>query len=209
VSHTVGATLALLDAAWPQETQTVSNFVIWRTDYSLPTDFERFCEAWKTQGGFIGSSQPLNVGNYEQVMDIWPLTDAEQGPPSAAARMNESTILLNRWDTFSYRIEGSYVQRPPDLVLAQTPDLQEPLIPLRWRQVLAFGAAMIMAQDKTDSRVDAISSQFREIVRAMTNEYRKEQNSGSELSGRMLYRGRGRGGPWRGLSTRSGLRFWP
>src|SRR5574337_751267 len=45
VSHTIGQTLALLDAPWPQETQTVSNYAVWRAEYPIPADFERFCEA--------------------------------------------------------------------------------------------------------------------------------------------------------------------
>lgn len=203
VSHTVGSTVALMDAPWPQETQTVSNYAVWRAEYDIPTDFERFCEAWKVQGGTIASEQPLNVGSFEQVQDLWPVTDAWLGPPTAAARMNPTTLMVNRWDTFSYRVEGSYIFRPAALVTGATPDLQEPVVPLRERQLLAVGSAMLILQDKADSRMNAYASQFRELVHTMGTEYRKEQNSGSENNMRMLYRTRGR--RWNGLFSASGI----
>jgi hypothetical protein len=207
-THVLGNSFALLDAPWPQETQEVSDFAIWRAEYPVPADFERFCEAWKVQGGNLNGQQPLNVGSYEQVGDYWPVNNTYVGPPTACARMDPATLMMNSFDTFSYRCEGSYVFQPPALELNVTPDPQEPLVPVRFRQVLALGAAMLMMQDKVDSRCEAVASQFREMVSTMSDEYRKEQNSGSELSGRMLYRNRGRlSSIW--LRTRSGLPFWP
>lgn len=208
-SHIKGNAFLTLDAPWPQETQTVSDFAIWKAEYPVPSDFERFCEAWKVQGGNLNSEQPLNVGSFEQVGDYWPVNDAYIGAPSAAARMDPDTIMLNRFDTFSYRVEGSYIFRPPTLVLESTPTLQQPLVPERFRQVLSLGAAMLMMQDKVDSRSEAVASQFREMISTMSDEYRKEQNSGSELSGRMLYRQNGSRPYGVGLRTRSGLPFWP
>jgi len=206
--HPLAGIVAGLDAAWPQETQTVSDWVIWKSVYDVPDDFERFCEAWKVQGGWNSNESALNVGNLEQMTDEYPISDSSQGPPTACARISPTEILMNRWDTFSYRVEGSYIFRPPTLEIAATPDLQEPLVPERFRQVLALGAAMMLMQDKVDSRCEAVASQFREMVSTMSGEYRKEQNSGSELSGRMLYRRRGSYGN-AFLKTRSGLPFWP
>lgn len=204
--HTLGSFTATLDAAWPQESQTLSNFVIFRDVYDLPDDMQRFCEAWKVQGGFLVSSMPLNIGSNEQVFDNVPITDFNMGPPDAAARVNDTSIVMNRWDTFSYRIEGSYIFTPTPLVLEQTPTLQQPVIPTRFRSVLSIGAAMMMLQDKVDSRANAFASQFRELVHLMGIEFRKEQSSGSELNGRHLYRS-GQGWRRRGLATTSGLPF--
>lgn len=203
-THLTGQTTAFLDAPWPQETQTVSNFAIFRAEYPVPADFERFCEAWKVQGGYLMNDQPLNVGSNEQVFDNYPMSEYNYGPPSMAARLNPTTIMMNRWDTFSYRIEGSYVFTPTALALAQLP-LQQPVIPTRFRATLALGAAMMIAQDKLDSsRVGSLSSEFRELVHLMAVEYRKEQNSGSELAGRQLYR-QGSNFRRRGLKSASGL----
>lgn len=205
LAHTLNATTATLDAPWPQETQTISDYVVWRAEYPVPADFERFCEAWKVQGGNITSEQPLNVGSFEQVQDIWPVNDASQGPPTAVARMDPDTLMVNRWDTFSYRIEGSYIFRPDDLEVNATPSLQEPVIPTRWRQMLAVGAAMFLLQDKADSRMAQYASQFRELVHSMGLETRKEQGTGSENAMRMLYRSKAR---TPGLRTKSGLVLW-
>lgn len=188
VTHIAGATTAVLDTNWPQETQTASDFVLFQSEYDLPTDFVRFCEAPAVQGGYAGGNPPrLNIGSPEQVQTYFPLTEINQGPPSAASRVTPGTIQLNRWDTQSYRIEFTYIATPPVLVVgALTP--QVPLIPERYRHVLSLGSAMQMAHDKVDSRANSLSSQFREILVHMGNEYRHENVAGSTLAGRQLYR---------------------
>jgi hypothetical protein len=184
--HTAGATTATLDVEWNQESQTLSNFVLFRAEYPLPADFVRFVEAWQVQGGWTGGNPPrLNVGSYEQVNDLYPLTEYNQGPPTAAARLDQQTIMMNRWDTFSYRIEGSYIFSPDPLTVNAN---QQPLMPLRFRHVLSIGAAMMVMQDKVDARKNDLASEFREILHHMGIEYRHEQNAASEWAGRHLYR---------------------
>lgn len=189
VEHTAGALTATLDAPWPQDTQSTNNFVVFQSEYPLPADFVRFCESPAVHGGWAYGENPprLAIGSAEQVQDQFPIQELNQGPPTAAARIATDTIQLNRWDVASYRIEFGYIFTPPVLAIASLP-LQQPLIPLRHRQVLSIGAAMEIAHDKVDSRTSSLSSQFREILVHMGNEYRHEQNAGSELMGRMLYR---------------------
>src|SRR6267142_4794759 len=207
-SHIAGATTAVLDAPWPQDTQSMSDFVLIQLEYALPTDFVRFCESPYVHGGWGGmgggwtsSSLPrLAIGSVQQVGDQFPITQISQGPPTAAGRFNAETIQLNTWDAQSYRIEFSYIFNPPAL---QVGIQQQPLIPMRFRQVYSLGAAMLIMQDKVDSRAGGLSSEFREIVAHMGNEYRKEQTAGSELAGRHLFRANQRR---RGmLRTTSGL----
>jgi hypothetical protein len=204
VSHVANATTATLDAPWPQETQTASNFALFQAEYPLPSDFVRFCESPMVQGGWSGLNPPrLAIGDSEQVFDYWPLTEFNQGPPTAAARVTTNTIMLNRWDTPSYRIEFSYIYQPDPLAINIQ---QEPVVPLRFRNILALGSAMLMAHDKVDSRTGSLSSQFREVLTQLGQEYRKEQMAGSENMGRMLFRT-----PYnrRGLlRTASGLPLW-
>jgi hypothetical protein len=201
--HAANATTATLDAGWPQDTQVASNYVLFQIEYPLPADFLRFVESPAVHGGWISFTPPrLNMGSVEQVGDQFPIQTMSQGPPTAAARMNDTTIQVNRWDTQGYRSEFSYIFQPPALALAQLP-LQEPLVPARFRQVIAIGAAMLIAHDKVDSRTASLSSQFREIIAHMGNEWRHEQGVGSELAGVHLYR---RNGGRRGmLKTASGL----
>jgi hypothetical protein len=184
--HTTGATQAELDVPWNQETQTLSAFVLFQAEYLLPADFVRFCEAWRVQGGWTGGNPPtLNVGSFEQMSDLYPLTEYNQGPPTAAARLDANTIMMNRWDTFSYRIEGSYIFSPSPLEVNVD---QQPLVPLRYRHILSIGAAMFIMADKVDGRKNDLASEFREIIHRMGIEYRHEQNAGSQWAGRHLYR---------------------
>ena len=193
--HAPNLTTAQLDAPWNQETQTVSAFVLFQAEYPLPGDFVRFVEAWQVQGGavsgtaggggWVGTFARLNIGSREKVDDWTPLTEYNQGPPSAAARLDDNTIMMNRWDTFSYRIEGSYIFQP---ALLSVNSQQQPQIPLRFRHVLAIGAAMMVMQDKVDGRKNDLASEFREIIHHMGIEYRHEQMMASELNGRHLFR---------------------
>jgi len=208
ISHIAGATIAVLDAPWPQDTQSMSNFVLIQLEYALPTDFVRFCESPYVHGGWGGmgggwtsSSLPrLAIGSVQQVGDQFPITQISQGPPTAAGRFNTETIQLNTWDAQSYRIEFTYVFSPLTLQVGIS---QQPVIPLRYRHVLAIGAAMLVMQDKVDSRGTSLASEFREIVAHLGIEYRKEQSAGSELAGRHLFRANQRR---RGmLRTTSGL----
>jgi hypothetical protein len=180
--------------------------VLFQAEYMLPADFLRFTEAPQIHGGWSGSNVPrLNIGSPEQVSDMFPITEINQGPPTAAARISTDTIQMNRWDTQSFRIEFSYIFQPEALVVGAN---QQPLVPLRFRQVLSIGAAMLMAHDKVDQRMTTLSSQFREIVAHMGVEYRKEMMSGSEWNGRMLFR-QGQSRNRRGLlRTASGLPLW-
>lgn len=205
-AHIAAALTATLDTPWNQETQTLSNYVLFQAEYALPTDFVRFCESWAVQGGAGGINQPrLAMGSFEQVSDYYPLNDYNQGPPSAAARLTPETMMVNRWDTFSYRCEGSYIFQPDALAVGETP-AQQPLVPVRFRHILALGAAMMITADKVDSRAGSLSSQFREVLAHMGAEVRHEQNAGSELQGRHLTRmGQMRR---RGLRTTSGLPFF-
>lgn len=203
VSHTAASTSAVLDAAWPQDTQTASDYILALLEYAMPADFVRFCESPTVQGGAVGNTH-LAIGTSESVGDSFPLTEIEQGPPTAAVRLSPSMLQMNRWDVQSYRIEFPYVFTPDTLAVGTS---QEPLVPIRFRHILAIGAAMLLAHDKVDSRAGSLSSQFREVLTQMGQEYRKEQMSGSELMGRHLFRS-GQRGRW-GLRTTSGLRFWP
>lgn len=189
LAHTIGATTAQLDAPWPQETQSVSDYVFFQSEYALPADFARFHEAPRVHAAsIIGQFPPvLNIGSADQVQDRFPFPEIAQGVPTEAARIDPATIQLNRWDTQSYRIEFSYIIQPPVLAVGQTP-AQEPLVPIRYRHMLSMGAAMIVMHDKNDERTDSMASQFREILTHMGNEYRKELQAGSKLAGRHLYR---------------------
>lgn len=206
--HTAAALTAELDTPWNQESQTVSQFVLFQAEYELPDDFVRFVEPPQVQGGspwYGADPGKLCVGSYEQVNRLYPLTEYNQGPPTAAARLTPEIFMVNRWDTLSYRSEFSYIFTPPTLEVEQTP-AQEPLIPVRFRHVLSIGAAMLAMMDKVDARTHALASEFREIIAHMGIEYRKEQNAGSDLSCRHLTRqGSGRRGM---LRTSSGLPLW-
>jgi hypothetical protein len=205
-----------LDTPWPQDTQSTASFVIFQAEYKMPADFVRFVESPMVQGGpgaitggggggwgsGWGGNSPgrLPIGSYERVMDEYPLGSIAQGPPTAAARLDPPTLMMNRWDVIGYRIEFSYLFSPPVLVTGAS---QVPLVPERFRHVLGLGAAMLVMQDKVDSRNGALASEFREIIHRMMVEYRHEQVAASELAGRHLTRqARGRRGL---LRTASGL----
>lgn len=207
-AHIANALTATMDVPWNQDTQVFSNYALYQAEYPLPADFVRFIESPQVQSGWqgMGSQQPrMAVGSVEQALDQFPITGFNLGPPQMAGRMNDTTFMVTNFDTFSYRCEFSYIFTPPVLATGVS---QQPVIPTRYRQVLALGAAMLVTADKVDARTTSLASQFREIIHHMGIEFRKENAAGSELAGRHLYRPGGSRGRWGMLRTVSGLPLW-
>lgn len=198
-----GATTATLDAPWPQQTQTVSTWQVFQLEYALAADFVRLAAApvvHATGNGQSPAILDMSVGQ-APMEDVWPLTLIQQGVPDAGALIAPQTIQLNRWDTQMYRVEYAYIAQPAALI---TGGGQIPVIPTRYLAVLSIGAAMLVAQDKADVKAHVLSSEFRELIQRMSQEFRKQLAVASETYGRFLFRGRGRLNDGRIVRTSSG-----
>lgn len=175
LTHVAGATAAVLDAPWPEDTQTAAAFVVYNVEYALPGDFLRFAGAPYLHSRY---QDPIPVSVPEVHDAAYPFGTFFKEPPSAAAMLQPRLIQLNSYDTRSYRLEFDYIFMPPDLQANGTV-----LLPHHHRSVLSSGAAMLIAFDKNDDRAENLASEFRETVRRLVQEHRKQLSAGSMTYG--------------------------
>lgn len=176
-THTAASTSAVLDAAWPEDTQTAASYVAYNPEYNLATDFLRFAGAPYLHSRYM---DPIPVSTREVHDSSYPLSSFFREPPTAAALIQPRRIQLNSYDTRAYRLEYDYVFMPDDLTASGS---EEPILPRHHRAVLSIGAAMLLAFDKSDSRAENLASEFRERVRRLVQEHRKQLSAGSMTYG--------------------------
>jgi hypothetical protein len=173
VAETIGT--ATMDAPWPEATQSSASYVLYNPEYDLPPDFVRFAGAPYLHSRYM---DPIPVGAREQHDISFPFGTFFREPPTAAALIQPQRIQLNSYDVRSYRLEFDYVFMPPDLVLGGSV-----VVPQHYRAVLASGAAMLLAFDKSDDRAENLASEYRELVQRMVQEHRRALSGGSTTFG--------------------------
>lgn len=177
LTHTGGVATATMDAPWPEDTQTAASYVVYNVEYDLADDFLRFAGSPYLHSRYM---DPIPVSSRETHDQAYPFGTFFKEPPTAAAMIQPARIQLNSYDTRAYRLEYDYIFMPEDLT--DTVD-EEPLLPRHHRATLSIGAAMLLAFDKSDDRAENLASEFRERVRRMVQEHRKQLSDGSMTFG--------------------------
>jgi hypothetical protein len=172
------------DAPWPEETLSGASCVLWNPSCTLPGDFVRFAAPPYTHASFSGS---IPVSTREQQFSEWPLSVPLQGQPTRAFLVGPQEFHVNTYDTRPYRMEFEYIALPADIREETAPSL-----PLQFRGVLASGAAMMIAFDKSDGRAAHLASEYREMVGRMVQEHRRAISGGSSTFGQFRVRDIGR-----------------
>ena len=178
LSHTAGSTSATLDAVWPEDTQTTATYVCYNVEYDLASDFVRFAGSPYLHSRYM---DPIPVGSRESHDAAYPFGTFFKSPATAAAMIQPRRIQLNSYDDRRYRLEYDYVFMPADLTAS--PSSEEPLVPRPHRGVLASGAAMLLAFDKSDDKAENLASEFRETVQRLVQEHRRGLSGGSMTYG--------------------------
>lgn len=184
-SHTAASTSATLDAAWPEETQTTQSYVVFETEYDLPSDFLRFAGPPVLHAS---GAEPIAVSSREVLETNFPISEITAGYPTRAAMITPTRIQLNRYKDRAYRLEFDYIYLPADL----SAGLNEPILPRHHRRVLSTGAASLICHDKNDTKQKTLASEFREHVSLLVQEHRKQLSSGSQTIGQFRVRSPGR-----------------
>ena len=178
-----GATITL-DGNWPDDTQTTAACNIFQPVLNLPADFIRFASPPYVHSTFARSI-PVAAGR-EQFQDNFPWAHTRQGRPTTAYQIGTRSILINTFDDRAYRLEFEYIGLPDELFAGG-----EPPMPIHQRSVLSSGAAMLILNDKNDSRAENLASEYREWVQRMMQEHRKGITGGSNTFGVFKVRSKG------------------
>ena len=173
--HDMAQGIITLDSEWPEATVTGGGGRFVKFEYDLPSDFVRFA-----QKPFLhsGNARSIDVAGLEQRDDEFPVTQNFKGEPTRAYMVGEQRIAVNGFDDRGFRLEFEYIRRPTPL---QGDD--EPILPPTHRRVLSAGAAMMIAFDKNDEKMENLASEYRELVQIMHQHQRRAISSGSGVFG--------------------------
>jgi hypothetical protein len=178
-AHTAGAGTLTMDVSAPASGST--DVVFAKDTVALPSDFLRFTMA-PTRQRVLTDGYPIEVGARE--IGPAPWRTLSQGAPTRASLTGPQTLAFNSYDTVPYRLEFEYIAMPADLIAGATP-----ILPAHHRACLAVGAAMLMLFDKSDlSRAQNLASEYREMIRRMTQEQTKAMSGSSSMNARFAYR---------------------
>lgn len=169
--HPSGSTVATLDGPFIGTTSGTQAGTFIQLEYDLPQDFLRFVQKPTVHSSWKRS---LNVSGLEQRDEEFPILGDFKGIPTRAYYVGPQRVALNAHDDTAYRFEFEYIKMPLELTGDDQPDL-----PPHHRQVLAVGAAMMIAFDKNDGRSTELASEYRELVSAMHQEHRRMLTGGS------------------------------
>jgi len=188
-----------MDAAWGHDTVTTSNWITYKRDIALPSNFGRFV-------GSLSCGRPpyiIQVVDANTLEEMFPAARRESaglGCPSHACLQDEVTLQ------FSHYIEGNFM----DVEFEYIPDASQltrggtdPVIPQHHRRILSYGAAYLIMWEKRDKNRGEAFGLFSGAWEGMANEQYK-QTMGSAY-GQITARPGQVGGGRRRLVTESGI----
>lgn len=171
-SHIAGQTTATLDSTYTGDTASGASYDVFPLEYTLASDVLRLKSpmwARTTATQFPYSPGKISVMDLSSLRELYPLDRIASTIPSAAAMVADQIVRFNTWPTGYMRIEYDYLRVPPALTGAA---LEEPVIPLKDRRILADGALGFLFADKNDDRSASMGQAVNAQLQAMANENR-------------------------------------
>ena len=205
LAHTPGQTSATLDSFYTGASNALCKFNTFNLEYSTPADLLYIVaplRAYQT-----GREQVTVVGKYEMER-FFPLTQVTFGIPNMACFIAEQKLRFSHYvgagTTTSFaRVDFDYIRIPPTLTGGAN---EEPLLPLKYRSILADYALQRLYFTKNDDRASPIGDVIKAKAQAIRREHvqRVAKDAGDNY-GRVYPRQQDRAsirGPWR---TESGF----
>lgn len=204
-AHAANDTMATLDSVFTGETNTAKTYTLFKTEYTLADDVHRVIAPMRSY-----SDAELRVDGIElSAMDRdYPIALIEEGTPCKFAHISDQKVRFNRYGTANngalLRLEYDYLRTPPTLTGEAG---EEPIVPLRFRQILADIALFWLYLIKDDNRDVKLAEIVKLAILAMANEQRHRMPTYSTSFGRIMTR-RPSGKPSRSIRTASGLTLY-
>jgi hypothetical protein len=196
-THTGGAAAAVLDSVYTGDTNATATYKLMTLEYDLAADFARLISPMKA---YQSPECRIHSISQREMDQEYPLNRMQAGVPNAFTFMDSNTVRFNRYgdDDGDYiRLDYDYIRTTTDLTDAQV----EPLMPLRYRHVLADIALYFLLFDKEDPKTEGILAQAKAGLLAMKAE-QDARASRSGTPGQIRPRGRW---PTRRLESTSGI----
>lgn len=166
-THTAGAVAATLENEFIGDTSTAADFRAYRTDYDLGvTPLELMSPFYAPR-----DDEQIHLIATSEFDRKFPLKDIKKGTPKNFTPLSESRVRFNRAgkEEDKLRVRFFYLQEPDDL----DNDMEEPLVPRRYRKTLADMALFFLYTDKDDDRAQRLGQIASSGLQSMVTENRR------------------------------------
>ena len=203
-SHTLGLTSATLDSPYTGPSNGAAGFNAFNVEYDTPADLLYIVAPLRA---YQTGREQVEVVSKHALENFFPLTQITFGIPNMACFISEQRLRFSHYvgagtNTAFVRIDFDYLRLPPTLTGAPG---EEPLLPIKYRSILADYGLQQLYVTKNDDRAPAIGELIRGKITAMRREHLARMNRDTNSFGRIYPRQQDRAsirGPWR---TESGF----
>lgn len=169
-AHTASSATATLDTVYTGASGSGLTFRVFQLEYTLANDVLQIVSPMRA---YANNQFDIDGTDLKNMDHEYPLNIAETGCPSQFAQVTDTKVRFNKAGgataTELIRVEYDYTYKPADL--ANTAN-EEPVVPLKYRQVLADYALFMLWTIKNDSRAEALGLQAKAGLQAMVNDNR-------------------------------------
>jgi hypothetical protein len=163
-AHTAGATTATLDSVYTDTTDSAAVYKLMKLEYSLAADLGELISPMRTPVSNEDGYRITGVDTLDAMLSNFPLQSVQQGAPSRFAITGDSTVQFNRYYSGLLRIEYDYSLIPDPLANTAA---EEPVIPQRFRKILADVMTYFILLDKNDNRADSALLAAKAVLASM------------------------------------------
>jgi hypothetical protein len=195
VAHNAGEANFTIDSEYVEETGSALDFKSIKLIYDLGNDILRLLEPFRVYATDSQSDFPRNdrgkVFSMEtkRFREEYPLKWMLEGIPERFTIIyrddTEYLVQFERFPSKQVKCDIDYVPFPEDLI---DTDDSIPVIPREYRDVLEFGTAFYLLQDKHDDRADRFFNLAKTALTKMLQGERRQVTHGSENKGRLIAR---------------------
>lgn len=197
-AHTAGTAAMTLDSVYTGDTNATATYKLFDVEYDLPADFARLYAPLRAHQGGPHEVYSLSLREFNEQ---FPISQIQTGIPDRFTFMDSNTLRFNRYiaaDDDYVRLDVPYMATVTDLTDSGS---EEPLVPARYRHVLADLGTYFLMFDKEDPKTEGMLAQAKSGLKAMQNE-QDARVARMGYPGRILPRGTR--GQSRKLETSSG-----
>lgn len=195
LTHAPAAAAFTIDTPYIEETVPDASFKALAMIYNLGDGILRLLEPWRVydvaDGSYwIGDSRgKIFVMETKRFREEYPLQYALEGIPDKYTIIYrddiEFLVEFNRSPGKQVKIDCDYIPFPDDLIDS---DESIPVIPREYIDILEFGTAFYLLQDKHDDKADRFFNLARTALHKMLQGERRQVTHGSENKGRLIPR---------------------
>lgn len=180
-AHTAGNANATLDSVFTTGNLTGAGYSLFKLEYALAADVLRLISPMRIYRNPRGR---INGAALDALEKRYPLRNVQTGIPREFAQIGTTTVRFSHAGSDQpgdyIRVDYDYLKRPATLTDS---GVEEPLLPIERRRLLADFATYFLMVDKNDDRADAKALIAKAGLRAMAHEHRRRMAGWTDQMG--------------------------